>query len=405
MDKKIYAVIAVVIIIVAAAAAAVVLTKNNDSEGSMKITTIAQVNTEGSGMFAKEGLDLATTDENGKVTFHDKNWDQIIVLTPGPSSIQHVQLQQLVTQTLKTEDGKNYGFVKYDVTTQRTSGNVYWVPMSTAGMINDYTSNTIYDAGFIWEPVYSQALEQTVRPSESVFLTNDLWPDHACCVVGANTSWINSHSDEATAFLAGYMKAVDFINNAKANAPETLPTIEKTMSKEQVLAMGDYAYVVWLGMNKCNMEQEVVEEALTNVTYTYSSSGTNLDTLTGQVQELVESFVAMGTSVVNKPISATGATDARDFAEKFVDDQYLQAAGSFDKQVNSSISVAVISGDIHQLAIHLAVDMNYFNEYGLTVNIQTGTNGAGVANLLLSNEVNLGFLGAPPASIYTINFA
>ena len=88
-----------------------------------------------------------------------------------------------------------------------------------------------------------------------------------------------------------------------------------------------------------------------------------------------------------------------------VDDSYLKdaMAGKASKEGSVSVKVAVISGDIHQLAIHVAKEKGYFTEYGVSINISTGSNGNEVADLLLSKDVNIGFLGAPPATLKTIN--
>ena len=64
---------------------------------------------------------------------------------------------------------------------------------------------------------------------------------------------------------------------------------------------------------------------------------------------------------------------------------------------------AVIQGDIHQLAIHVAKEKGYFTEYGLTINLSMGSSGGDIVTLLTSKDVQIGFLGAPPATLKTIN--
>ena len=97
--------------------------------------------------------------------------------------------------------------------------------------------------------------------------------------------------------------------------------------------------------------------------------------------------------------------NADKFSEAFVDDSYLKDA--LDNKAKTTgtgtVKVAVISGDIHQLAIHVAKEKGYFSQYGLTVDLATGANGGEIANMLLSKDVNIGFLGAPPATLNTIN--
>jgi ABC-type nitrate/sulfonate/bicarbonate transport system substrate-binding protein len=88
-----------------------------------------------------------------------------------------------------------------------------------------------------------------------------------------------------------------------------------------------------------------------------------------------------------------------------VDDKYLKdaVAGKASKEGTATLKVAVINGDIHQLAIHVAIAKGYFAEYGLTISLSTGGSGGDIATLLTSKDVQIGFLGAPPATLKTIN--
>ena len=77
-------------------------------------------------------------------------------------------------------------------------------------------------------------------------------------------------------------------------------------------------------------------------------------------------------------------------------------SGDFNKEGTDSIKVLVINGDIHQLAVHVAIAQNYFAEYGLEVTVDKGGNGNVVAEKLINGEYVIGFLGAPPGTIKTI---
>ena len=68
-----------------------------------------------------------------------------------------------------------------------------------------------------------------------------------------------------------------------------------------------------------------------------------------------------------------------------------------------NITVAVISGDIHQLAIHYAMAMNIFEEYGINITLSQQPNGDGVAVALENGSAQIGFIGAPPMTIKVIN--
>ncbi|MBO4569579.1 MAG: ABC transporter substrate-binding protein [Candidatus Methanomethylophilaceae archaeon] len=70
---------------------------------------------------------------------------------------------------------------------------------------------------------------------------------------------------------------------------------------------------------------------------------------------------------------------------------------------SDEVRVSVISGDIHQIAVHVGIEKKYFEDRGIKVTISNSTNGAGVATSLMNGDANLGFLGAPPATINMIN--
>ncbi|NLN71233.1 MAG: hypothetical protein GX137_00335, partial [Thermoplasmatales archaeon] len=183
-----------VAVMIIALSAGIILMNQNETEGEVKIQLVARVNTDGSGMFAKEGLDLATT-TSGEVEFNDPAWDKIVIVTPGPSTIQHVTIAQIV-------EDMGYKFLQYSKNTVKSSGNVYWIQMSTAGVVTDFVNDPSIDAGIIWEPVFSQAIQQTQRGAETVFRTNDYDPGHTCCCIAVNSSFLKNNPETTVAFLA-----------------------------------------------------------------------------------------------------------------------------------------------------------------------------------------------------------
>jgi ABC-type nitrate/sulfonate/bicarbonate transport system substrate-binding protein len=100
------------------------------------------------------------------------------------------------------------------------------------------------------------------------------------------------------------------------------------------------------------------------------------------------------------------STDA--FVDKFVKDFYMKKAltsneGDLRSGGSADITVAVISGDIHQIAIHVADALGYFDDYGLNVTFLFVTSGGKVASSMQSGSVNFGILGSPPIIINVIN--
>ena len=97
--------------------------------------------------------------------------------------------------------------------------------------------------------------------------------------------------------------------------------------------------------------------------------------------------------------------NADDFAAAFVDERYLKEALAAPpaREGRSTLRIAVINGDIHQLAFRVAKEKGYFEQYGLAIELATGANGGEIATMLLSKDSDLGFLGAPPATLNIIN--
>lgn len=400
MDKKMIIGAIVVAALVVSLSAGILLMSQEENKGEVKAELIARVNTDGSGMFAREGLDLATDNGPGNVTFHKDAWNMIVIVTPGPSTIQHVMLAEIVADM-------DYGFLQYTQGTTKTSGNVYWLQMSASGVATDFVQNTIIDAGIIWEPVFSQAIMQETRKAVTVFRTNDTDPNHTCCCIAANSKFLKDNPEVTVAFLAGYIKSVDFVRAAKAEGGP-LPTIDPALPVADAVAKlnsnewSKYTFLVYLGMHKTQKSQEVVVSALSNVEYVSADSDGTLDALETQIKDLTKSFYDMG-AVSLKPIENTGCKDVSEFADRFVNGTYIEQAKTFTGTKTATIGVQVISGDIHQIALHIGDALGYFGEYGITLDIDGAPNGPGVISTILSGDKDIGLLGAPPAVINVIN--
>ncbi len=380
--------------------AAIILMNQNETEGDVKVQLVARVNTDGSGMFAKDGLNLATT-TSGVVEFNDPEWDMIVIVTPGPGTIQHVTIAQIVKDM-------GYNFLQYSLNTVKSSGNVYWLQMSSAGVVTDFVSNSAIDAGIIWEPIFSQAIQQTTRNAETVFRTNDYDPGHTCCCIAVNSGFLKNNSETTVAFLAGYIKSVEFVEGAMANKIPIPAGISSLSLQDAINKLNndpewnEYVFLVYLSMKKTQMSQEVVVSALEHVTYAYADSDGTLDSLRTQIGSLTQSFYDGG-AVSLKPISNTGSESISEFADRFVSGTYIEEAKNYTGTKNATVGVQVISGDIHQIALHIGDVLGFFGDYGISIEVDGALNGPGVITALLSGEKDIGFLGAPPAIINVIN--
>ena len=353
---------------------------NNDADGDLATATqiISRVNTDGSGIYMKKTYESVSffDSENNPIK---EAWEGKVFGTPGTASIQHVQLQSLVT-------GMGFNFVKYDG--NKSSGNVYYIDNVTNADAATGTVAAQLDGGILWEPQYSKIIA-----SDSYYglkTTNELFPGHTCCIIAGSENFLKNNSDTVVAFLAGYNKGVKWVNNALA---------DKTSD--------EYNKLIEICRNHTSgLTDDVIKDALSIVKYVSADDATgSLSKLKTDVASLEESLKAGGN--ITKDIKSYGFSDSTEFANAFVNDTYLKKALSGENvklSEKKAVRVAAIEGDIHQIALHVANELGFFEEYNVEVNIHSVSKGPTVAlEVVQGKETDLGFVGAPPMTINTVN--
>lgn len=389
MNAKIVAIAAVAIIVVAGATTAVILMQQKEtaSYDAGAFNYVGRVNSEGSGLYINKDVctgDGVTITRNDTHFFGDnyalseankEAWGGLILGDPGSQSIQHTQLATIASKV-------GLKFKAYTTTTgDPSSDTLYYVTD-----LNNYdkvSGETHINGGIIWEPQFQKIIQELPSKYKTLALTNDVFPSHTCCVVAMNHNWLADNENVAEKFLAGYVKAVNYINTAKAAG-----------------SGADYDNIVSIGVaSTTGLNEDEVIAAIANITYKYADDeeGSLADLTTG-VATLASDLKDLGI------ITKSSFKDSTKFSEAFVTDKYMKKAisGDFNKEGTDSIKVLVINGDIHQLAVHVAIAQNYFAEYGLDVTVDKGGNGNVVAEKLINGEYVIGFLGAPPGTIKTI---
>ena len=388
-NKSLCAVLIVLIIMVSLSSVIIVSELQNSDDGTQgSYQVLARVNTEGSGIYIKSAV---LTEKGGPSAFYNTStyevttankaaWGGLIVGTPGAATIQHVQMQQIVEKA-------GLQFTLYQDGQATDNEHVYYVAtMSNATTVTGYTG--ALDAGILWEPQYSKIVNS--EGFTELVLTNNLFPGHTCCNIVGVKAYTHSHSDETERFLAAYVKAAKYVQYAVANTGST-----------------EYAKLVEIAKNVvgASVDQATIEEALQNITYTYADDATgSLDNLESDIASLADSLIAM--KLLQHDMKDLGFNYSSQFAKAFVDNSYLQRAIDRDPAAGDAgaiITVAVIAGDIHQIAVHVAKELGYYEEYNLTVNLSSATNGPGVAVAVQNGTAQFGVLGAPPATSTTIN--
>ena len=411
MNNKTMAIIAVVVIVIAGAAAGVYFLGNKNTSDK-EINVIGRVNIEGSGLYLKSGstatdyvyqtddtpaadakfIDLGAGVSPRYTVFNASNWGAKVFATPGTATIQHVQLQTIVEKTLGMK------FKMYVASESLSSDTVYFTAAASYDAFVSALGNTsdLYGA-YIWEAQYSLALR---NGCVGAITSDSLFPEHTCCVIAASHSYTKDHADETARFLAAYVEAVNRMNAAiEAGSGADYDKLLEVAS--QKVALPD-KYTTDKGIAK----SDVIVDSLANVTYASAdASDGSLSALKKDVAALAVSLKDLG-SITNS-YSDLGFDSADAFADRFVDDSFMKKAvekgASLKSDDRISITVAVITGDVHQLAIHYGMELKIFNDYGVDVTLSGQTNGPGVATALQNGGAEFGFLGAPPITITVMN--
>ena len=383
MNTKIIAIIVIVILAVAAVGAGLfILNNSKDNE----LNVLAGVNNEGSGLYIDKGIDVSTMFDSDWNPI-PSGWEGKVFGTPGTATIQHVQIIQIAESM-----GMKYTLYDGDTSAPNT---IYLYPnISNASLA---IGNNIIDGGSLWQPQYQKIVDDSSSRFKELALTNDLFPGHACCVIAGYHGYTSSHEDETARFLAAYVEAVEWVNTALHDGP----------------GCDDYDTLISIAKNKVgpNFTEKEIIESLATVTFYYgNNSSTPLSGLKGEIASLSEDLVSLG-QTQGKTLSDSGFSNSGEFVERFVDDSFLSKALQLLADPNAksnisdttSINVSVIAGDIHQIAIHIADELGFFEEWGIHVTFIPRTNGPEVATAIQNGDASFGLLGAPPLTIRVIS--
>lgn len=396
MDTKVIAIIIAAVVVVGGASAFVILNDDGKDLEDSKYNIISRVNAEGSGIYIKTSLVnyvdgmpyrnatpfFTIVDDVWTVSSANANaWKGLVFGTPGVSTIQHTQLASLANDM-------GLDFKAYSVG-QKIEDAIYYDPS-----VFNFTKvdPSIHSGGILWEPQHQIIIKDGTY--SELALTNDIFPGHTCCIIAGNVNYMSKNMETTEKFLKGYMKSVDDIN-----------TIIKDTSSQEYNDFIDFVVSNVTSFkdekgNPIDGAYDMAKAAVSNINYLYADDETgSLSVLKTSIADLVSDLSNIG-GAFNKKIK-----DPADFANKFVDDKYLKSAVSkvYTGANKETISVSVISGDIHQIALHWGISEGYFSELGITVEVNSELNGAGVSTAMENGTTDFGFLGAPPATIRTIN--
>jgi len=276
---------------------------------------------------------------------------------------------------------------------------VYYTTMAPSLMDTWLAANQ--SSGYIaWEPFASSAV---VAGTGRVLLWSDeIMPNHPCCVVVVSNSFLaqdfgggKTGKNLTTNFLRAHMDATLWINDALAHKDGS-----------------NYSKLINMAAAFTQRSSAVVEEAFKHVRYDYGMNAS----FRAALAEFTEMYMSYSL-VTNETLSGLGYSSVEDFVSKYADGTYLGAAGSVTETPTilnpaTPIRLGYLGGDLHQVAQIVALNETYFEgtsmfeKYGLNVKANTPyLNGNAEMAGFKNGEVDVGYLGAPPAILKRLNEA
>ncbi len=178
-----------------------------------RVVVLAQANSEGSSLVVKKDSRIQSILElKGKT-----------VAVPGHATVQDFLLRKALS--------------KANLSDQQTRIMVLKPPEMIGALRNGDID------GFIaWEPFPAKAV--TMEVGKVLSDSRDIWKDHPCCVLAADSRFLETRPEEAKKMVRAHVKATDFINQ---NPREIIPLAVKfTGMDEKTIALAlknvKYAY-------------------------------------------------------------------------------------------------------------------------------------------------------------------
>lgn len=246
------------------------------------------------------------------------------------------------------------------------------------------------DAYIAWEPYVSSSV--VAGTGRVIMWSDEIMPNHPCCVVAVWEDFLGSAdgSDLTIRFLKAHIEANRWMANALAD-----PT------------GANYSLLLEMASGFTLRSEAVVEEGLEHVEFGYEMGDDFLSALKEFTDMYVESNI-----ITNDTLDDLGYENASAFIDDYVDESFLALADDVEPSPTilnpadeDAIRLGYLSGDLHQLAQYVAQnktvgggEKDLFEVYGLNVDpLPPYSNGGAVMDAFNLGDVDIGYLGAPPA--------
>ncbi|MDO5860578.1 ABC transporter substrate-binding protein [Methanobrevibacter sp.] len=179
------------------------------------IKIVAGAQNEGSGLLSHDSSVKSITDLKGKT-----------VATPGEASVQSVLL-------------------KYDLKKNGLNTSDIESPAMKVSSMNDALRSEGIDAMLTYEPYVT--ISKEINNQTLVKSSEDILPDHPCCVVVMNEKFLSKHPDKARKILDIHKKATDMI---KANPEEMVQYLPPHIVPNAEIEKESLKHIEWVtGLN------------------------------------------------------------------------------------------------------------------------------------------------------------
>lgn len=274
--------------------------------------------------------------------------------------------------------------VVYVPTTQEKI--IYWTQIAPAQQRAALIDNIVQGA-VSWEPYVSDSLIDDT--AEVIAWSNEIWPHHPCCVVAVKKSFAESqdvvNNDLVARVVRAHIDATNWISETIQNGGE------------------NYTKLLQIGAQFSGRSNEVVESAIEHIEFNYE--------ITPAIKKWFENYTSMFADL-GQISSLGGYSNVSAFVDSIVNTTYLERAMSVTPSdtILGTVRLGYLMGDLHQFARVVAMNESLwggktlFEKYG--VDIQSPppyANGAYLMDGFARDEIDMGYLGSPPALLKRIN--
>ena len=274
----------------------------------------------------------------------------------------------------------------------QTPQSVGYVSMPVGSMKDALSTNSSIGGYIAWEPFDSDGVVSGV--GHVLKWSGEVRPNHVCCVVLVSDTFLASPQGPnlTIRFLKAHVEATEWMNAALSDNSSVNYTLLVNMA---VNFTGKNATVIKAAFEHMKFETAITQQAIDDMSW-YTQQFINISQIT------------------NASLNSRGYSSPDDFANKYINASYLADAVSVtpNSTIIGNVSLGFLNGDLHQLAQYVARNTSVFGsdslfeQYGVNVEVAVGapySSGPAEMENFANGNVDIGYLGAPPAILKHIN--